>query len=258
MDIQPYLERIKYTKDISATEKVLFELQQAHLKSVPFENLDIHYNREITLDIDAIYNKIVVQKRGGFCYELNGLFYHLLKKIGFDVKMISGRVYSKSKDYGKEYDHLAIIASIRNNDYLVDVGFGKFSYTPLLIKTGVKLSDDFGYFKFDKFNDDYLRVNEIVNEVSTPQYIFKTIGRNFNEFQEMCTFHQTSKDSHFTQKKVISMVTDTGRITLNDKQCKITKGTDSEIIEFTEEIKFNELLKEYFDIEIKKHTNIKS
>lgn len=257
MDIQSYLERIKYKKDVSINEKVLFELQQSHLKNVPFENLDIHYNREITLNIDAIFNKIVFQKRGGFCYELNGLFYHLLKEIGFDVKMISGRVYGKSGDYGKEYDHLAIITSIHNNDYLVDVGFGKFSYTPLLIKTGVKLSDDFGYFKFDKFGD-YLRVNEMVSEVSTPQYIFKTIGRNFNEFQEMCIFHQTSKDSHFTQKKVISMVTNTGRITLNDTQCKITKSTGDEIIEFTEETKFNELLKEHFDIEIKKHTDIKS
>ncbi|MBG6130020.1 N-hydroxyarylamine O-acetyltransferase [Aquimarina sp. EL_43] len=252
MDIDLYLERIKYKKDLSVNKKVLFELQQSHLKNVPFENLDIHYDNEITLNVDTIYNKIVVQKRGGFCYELNGLFYHLLKEIGFEVKMISGRVYNTSKGYGKEYDHLAIITSIHNNDYLVDVGFGKFSYTPLLIKPGVKLSDDFGYFEFDKFDDDYLRVNEVVDEVLTPQYIFKTIGRNFNEFQEMCIFHQTSKDSHFTQKKVISRITDTGRITLNDNQCKITQGADTKIIEFTKETKLNELLKEHFDIEIQK------
>ena len=77
--------------------------------SIPFENLDIHNNVPIKLSIEKIFDKVVNQNRGGLCYELNGLFYELLNAIGFDVKIISARVFNQDNGYGKEYDHLAII-----------------------------------------------------------------------------------------------------------------------------------------------------
>ena len=251
LNIPLYLKRIKYTKEVKLNKKTLFELQRRHLKNIPFENLDIHYGKVIKLDIDSIYTKIVLKKRGGFCYELNGLFYHLLQDIGFDVNMISGRVYRKENSYTKEYDHLAIIATIENQKYLVDVGFGKFSLNPLEIKFDINTTDDFGKFRFDRYDVDYLRINEVINGNLIPQYIFNTKERKFSEFEFMCKFHQRSKDSHFTKKKVISIVTKNGRITLNDNQLKITKGKfDKEIL--FEEKEFDSKLKEYFDIEILK------
>jgi N-hydroxyarylamine O-acetyltransferase len=250
MDIQLYLDRINYKSQVSVRKEVLFELQAAHLLSIPFENLDIHYQNKIKLDIDLIYKKIVINRRGGFCYELNGLFYHLLKNIGFDVQMISGRVYSKDKNYGKEYDHLAIIATVNGKKYLVDVGFGKFSYKPLEITLNANMSDEFGLFRFDKAHDDYLRINSIENGNLVPQYLFKIKEREFVEFEGMCEFHQTSKESHFTNKKVVSIVTQNGRKTLNNNQIKITDRDTEVIKEFDEEL-FEYNLKKYFSIEIK-------
>jgi len=250
MDIQLYLDRINYKSQISISQEVLFELQTAHLLSIPFENLDIHYNNKIKLDIASIYKKVVLNRRGGFCYELNGLFYHLLKYIGFDVKMVSGRVYSKDGTYGAEYDHLAIVADIKGKSYLVDVGFGKFSYKPLEILLGVNLSDEFGLFRFDMAHADYLRINLVENGNLLPQYVFRVKEREFLEFAGMCEFHQTSKESHFTSKKVISIITKNGRKTLNNNQIKITDGDTERTIEFDEE-QFEFHLKEYFDIEIK-------
>ena len=249
LNIPLYLKRINYTKEIKLNKETLFELQKKHLKSIPFENLDIHYGKEIILDIDSICTKIITNKRGGFCYELNGLFYNLLNDIGFHVKMISGRVYRKDNYYTKEFDHLAIIATIEKQKYLVDVGFGKFSLKPLEIQFDINLIDDFGEFRFDKYDADYLRINEVINGKLIPQYIFKTKERKFSEFELMCRFHQSSKDSHFTKKKVISVVTNDGRLTLNDNQLKITKGKFEKETLF-EEKEFDSLLKEYFDIEI--------
>jgi N-hydroxyarylamine O-acetyltransferase len=250
MNIQLYLDRINYKSQVSASKEALFGLQAAHLLSIPFENLDIHYKNRIKLDIASIYKKIVLNRRGGFCYELNGLFYHLLKNIGFDVWIVSGRVYSKDGNYGAEYDHLAIVANVDGKKYLVDVGFGKFSHKPLEISLDVNLDDEFGLFRFDKGHADYLRINLVENGNLVPQYLFGLKEKEFQEFEGMCEFHQTSEESHFTNKKVVSLVTQNGRKTLNNNQIKITDGDTETIMEFKDELfEFN--LKEYFDIEIK-------
>ena len=249
MDIQAYLERIQYQKEIKVSKNVLFDLQEAHLRSVPFENLDIHYHKNIELDAESFFTKIVTNKRGGFCYELNGLFHQLLKAIGFDVKMVSGRVCSKDGIYGEEFDHLAIVASINKQLFLVDAGFGKFALNPLEIKIDVPIVDSFGTFQFDRHESNYLCINELQKGQAVPQYIFSIKERELSEFEGMCTYHQQSKESHFTQKKVISIVTPNGRTTLTNNLLKITAGEREEEI-LVEDKQFDFYLKKYFNIEL--------
>jgi N-hydroxyarylamine O-acetyltransferase len=79
MDTDAYLRRISYDGSLELTPEVLGALQYTHLLSVPFENLDIHLGREILLDENRLFDKIVTERRGGFCYELNGLFTALLQ-----------------------------------------------------------------------------------------------------------------------------------------------------------------------------------
>src|SRR6185312_10037026 len=127
METAKYLERINYTGNIEPTIELLKDLQRRHLLSIPFENLDIHYNVPIELNLRNIFEKLVVRKRGGFCYELNGIFCELLTSMGFSVKMISARVFDqKQQIFTPEFDHLAIIAKIDSKEYLADVGFGEF------------------------------------------------------------------------------------------------------------------------------------
>ena len=249
IDLHRYLKRLNFKGETKANLAVLSELQSLHLLNIPFENLDIHIGKRIELDISKIYKKIVENGRGGFCYELNGLFFELLKAIGFDVKIVSGRVFGRDGIYGREFDHLAIIALVDERQYLVDVGFGKFSIYPLELKLGVVLRDQFGEFQFDKYDEDYWRINEIVNGELVPEYIFKTEEREFSNFAEMCEFHQTSPESHFTRGKLISKIIDGGRITLTDTQLKITKGNEIETVDFAIE-EFSEMLKKHFDIQI--------
>ncbi|PWL37748.1 acetyltransferase [Flagellimonas aquimarina] len=250
MDVSAYLKRINYHKKVEIDVTTLFELQRAHLLSVPFENLDIHYNNKIVLDMDIIFDKIVVRKRGGFCYELNGLFHALLKEIGFNVCIISARVHSEKDQYGKENDHMAILATIGMEQFLVDVGFGKFSFKPLPLKLNEALLDDYGTFVFDNYNKDYLRVCTQIDDLLVPQYIFGTKQQELSEFKDMCSYHQTSDESHFTKKKVISISTENGRITLNNTKIKIVNGAKTKEIEFNED-QFDVYLKDYFDIVMK-------
>ena len=129
MDVSAYLARIEYDGSLELTPEVLSAVHYAHLLSVPFENLDIHLGKEILLDESQLFNKIINQRRGGFCYELNGSFAALLKRLGFEVDLLSARVYGNG-GYGPEYDHLALRVRLKD-DWLVDVGFGDSFNKPM-------------------------------------------------------------------------------------------------------------------------------
>src|ERR1039457_559684 len=94
--ISAYFKRVHYTRPPRVSPDTLRGLHLAHLYTVPFENLDIHLGRGLSLDEAALFDKVVTRGRGGFCYELNGLFCALLRDLGFRVTMLSAEVARKS------------------------------------------------------------------------------------------------------------------------------------------------------------------
>ena len=85
--IQAYLNRLHYNKEITLTREVLDELIYAHQCSIPFENLDVYdFQKEISLTEEALYDKFIVQRRGGYCFETNGFFCVMLRSMGFDAR----------------------------------------------------------------------------------------------------------------------------------------------------------------------------
>lgn len=245
-----YLERINYSGSLSPTLHTLKNLQSLHLLNIPFENLDIHYNNTITLNLNHIFHKMVTKSRGGFCFELNGLFYKLLKSIGFDVYMIAGGVFKKDDEYHNEFGHLSLIATIDGIKYLTDVGFGRFSFTPLKIELNKIQNDTHGKFIFDQYNEEYLRINNVVDGEKVPGFIFKDQPRVLKDFEKMCTFHQTNKESHFTQKKIISIPTMDGRITLSSEELIIHKNGSTSNLKVKDDQDFEDHLWNYFKIKM--------
>lgn len=249
MDIDSYLSRIQVEELPRVDLAYLSTLQLAHLKTVPFENLDIHCGRDISLELGAVFEKVVVNKRGGFCYELNSLFHALLCEIGFNASIISARGTKAGGGFAPEFDHLALVVEIEGLSHLVDVGFGRFTISPLPIRMGVSLYDGVSEFQFSKSHGDYIEVSRLEDGVAVPEYIFSMVERDVSEFQHMSEYHQKSADSHFTQKKVISVLRDDGRITLSDTQLKISGrlGLHEESFEPSE---FDQYLKKYFGVTI--------
>jgi len=215
--------------------------------NVPFENLDIH--NKIKIDLNKSYDKIVIRNRGGFCYELNGSFFLLLKWLGYNVKMVSARVYDEAKGYGAEFDHLVIIAEIGNDNYLVDVGFGEFAVHPLKIEPGKELNDPRGVFMIELNGEDCFVVKKKnPNGDFTPQYMFSEKERKIDEFYEMCEYHQTSSDSHFTQNRICSLATEEGRISLTGNTLKITAAGSITERKLETEAEVQNILWNYFKI----------
>lgn len=249
MNIRHYIERIKYSGPLAPTTEVLANLQTAHLLHVPFENLDIHYNRPI--DLTNLFDKIVTRKRGGFCYELNGLFYELLKEIGFTVKMVSARVYDGKKDYSPEFDHMALIVMSDNNKYLVDVGFGEFSLCPVKIVMNTNTIDPRGIFRIESFDETHIIIKkQNADGIFIPEYIFSEKERQLDEFYDRCNFHQTNPESHFKQKRICSLPTKNGRITFTGDLLKIKENnTLTEQLLNTEEEAL-QVLWDYFQVKL--------
>ncbi|CAN5131891.1 arylamine N-acetyltransferase [soil metagenome] len=244
-----YLERINVRRGDAAPDlQTLRSLQRQHLLNVPFENLDIHWKRPIVLDTKAIYSKIVSERRGGFCYELNALFNELLQVLGFQTYLVSARVFGDENGFGPEFEHAAIIVNIGDDEYLADVGFGDFTTEPLRVTFDLMQIDPAGTFVIRRYDDDYLEVAKHVGDEWKSQYIFSTRARELSEFIEMCDFQQYSPDSHFTHGKICSILTEDGRKTLTDKRLIISSSGTRHELEVDAEENFNELLMSEFNI----------
>src|SRR5258708_22032942 len=120
MNLAAYLTRIGYKGSLQVSAEALRQLHLAHVLAVPFENLDIHLGRLSVLQEEAFCRKIVEERRGGFCYEQNGLFAAVLRDLGFPVTLLSARVGEGSP----EFDHLTLLVPLEER-WLADVGFGE-------------------------------------------------------------------------------------------------------------------------------------
>jgi N-hydroxyarylamine O-acetyltransferase len=246
--VKEYLDRIGANiGELKADLPSLRMLQRRHLLSVPFENLDIHWKRPIVLDVERFRAKVVGERRGGFCYELNGLFDELLRNLGFRTRLISARVFNGT-EHGPEFDHAAIIVTIGSHEFLVDVGFGSFAAEPLRFVSGEEQQDANGIFVVHKFDNEYFEVAKLTEGDWKSEYIFRDVARVLSDFAEMCDFQQYSPQSHFTKGKLCSIMTGTGRKTLTDKSFIISDRGEQKEIPVRSDTEFNDLLSAEFGI----------
>jgi N-hydroxyarylamine O-acetyltransferase len=205
-------------------EASLRALHRAHLLAVPFENLDIHLGRRIRLEPEALFHKLVRERRGGFCYELNGLFGWLLDSLGYAVTRLSARVYSSAGALGPEFDHLALRVDL-DRPFLCDVGFGEGFLEPLPLRPGEHAEGDRAY-RLSREDGDWRYERRAGGERWERQYRFTLAPRRMEEFLPMCEFHQTSPESPFTRRRLCTLATAGGRLTLSEGRLIETRGVE--------------------------------
>ncbi|HEX3530246.1 MAG TPA: arylamine N-acetyltransferase [Thermoanaerobaculia bacterium] len=250
MDVAAYLERIRY-RDLPALDaETLRQLHEAHLLAVPFENLSIHWGEPIELADEALFDKVVVRRRGGFCYELNGLFAALLRSLGFEVVMLSAGVMRASGDFSPDFDHMALLVNHQER-WLVDVGFGDLFRQPLrLDERGPQIQDGSTY-RIDP--DEEGRMTLLRSDGDGPwngQYRFSLEPHVYADFAERCIYQETSPESHFKQRRICSLATPDGRVSLSEMKLITTRNGERLERELTDEAEYAELLKELFGIVI--------
>ena len=248
MDINAYLNRIKYSGPRTPTAEALRQVHCAHSLAIPFENLDVHLGRTIILDEERLFEKIVCQRRGGFCYELNGLFAALLRELGFKVTMLSARVYLDDK-LGPEFDHMVLLVQLEER-WFADVGFGALFMEPLRMDDKKpQIQRNYAY-RIKQYGNNWKLLARKTGEPWKAIYRFTLEPRQLHDFTEMCHWHQTSPRSWHTQNRICTRATPDGRITLRETKLVITQGKDrSEQIISTKE-EYVDALKNHFGIEM--------
>jgi N-hydroxyarylamine O-acetyltransferase len=247
MKVAAYLDRIQYSGTVTPNAETLRNIHRAHLFAVPFENLDIGWGRVIRVDQEAFVHKVVEQRRGGFCYELNGAFAALLQALGFRVTLLSARVPRADGSDGPEFDHLTLRVDLEE-PWLADVGFGDSFVDPLRLAVGLEQEQDGRWFRMVEAGE-YLRLER--NEGGTgwkTEYLFGLEPRRLEEFAPMCHYHQTSEESPFTQKRVCSKATPEGRITLSEMKLISTRNGLREERLLPSEEEWRTLLWEHFGV----------
>ncbi|MEV6541482.1 arylamine N-acetyltransferase [Streptomyces sp. NPDC051665] len=266
--VDAYLRRLGVQHPASPTADALRALHLRHLQTVPFENLSIHLGEEIVLEENRLLDKVVGAGRGGFCYELNGLFGALLTALGFDVALLAARVYRDEGRTGIPYDHLALrVRTVDGGVWLADVGFGTHSHYPLAFEERGEQEDPGGTFRVVASGPDAAGVRGGESEAGAvsgeaadldvvrngrPEYRLEVRPRVLGDFVVGAWWHSTSPASHFTRSLVCSrLLEDGGRITLAGRTLTVTSGEGTrDVRELTTDEEVLAVYRERFGIEL--------
>lgn len=239
-DIDMAIDTAGYLTRIGADEATsLADLQRAHLLAVPFENLSVHLDEPYSLVPVDLYDKIVTRRRGGFCYELNGLFALLLTALGHDVGLHSARV-AREDGWGPPLDHLALVVG----DLLVDVGFGAHSTYPLRLDTTRDQDDPGGVFRVVPRAHGELEVTHNGERA----YLIETRPYELPDFTAMCWWQSHAPTTPFTTSQVCSRLTDTGRATLSGRRLIETTNGQRNERDLTSDAEILATYRDRFDI----------
>ncbi|MFI6004283.1 arylamine N-acetyltransferase [Streptomyces sp. NPDC051366] len=244
--VDAYLERIGARRPEKADIHALRHLQERHVLSVPFENIDYHVEgAELGLERDFLYEKIVTRRRGGGCYELNPAFGHLLEALGFSVEILAGQVFLGG-EFGAPLCHLALRVRLEDRDWLIDVGFGKNSRFPLETGSAEVQKDPHGDYRVTRPEEGFLQVH-LNGEI---QYRLDERPVRIEDFYPTLWWYRTAPDSVFLHNLICSIQNEGGRVTVNGRELTRTDENGTVTVELADDAALRAAYEEDFGLVI--------
>ncbi len=205
------MRRIDYGGPLSVSRQTLYALHRAHLLAIPFENLSVQGGAVPSLDLESLFEKIVTERRGGWCYEMNALFAWVLRELGFTVTYLAGAVARDKHGTTAEMNHLTLLVSL-DGPFLADVGFGNGFLTPLPLREG---THNDGRFDFRLTREgDWWRFHNHRHDGST--YDFELTPRSLDDFTEKARELSSGPQSLFATNLICARLTDDGAALLTN------------------------------------------
>lgn len=240
-NLTDYLSRIGYDGEVRPDVATLTQLVQKQLRSIPFENTEVQAGRIPSMVPEDIVNKVLGQRRGGYCYEINGVFAMALTAVGFEWYFVGARPMFYPMRRPKT--HMVVIVRAEEKEYLCDTGFGGYALrAPIEIVEGEAVQDG-DRFRIEYLDGEYV-VSSLVQDAWQRQYGFALLPQEWIEFSLANYFNATHPDTIFTQKKLAIMQTPKGRKILVDNELKLIEEGKMEKLE----VEYDRALKEYFDL----------
>lgn len=201
MNIETYLARVGQSERPRANLEGLRALHRAHLRAIPFENLDQQLGRPVSLEIPTIYKKIVEQRRGGWCYEMNGLFGWALGELGFDVTRLAGGVMREVHGDEAVGNHLCLKITLPEGIYFADVGLGDGPHEPFKIEEGDFAANGFP-FALSRQSEGRWRMHNLREGACFLSYDVLKDRADEALLAQRCVWLQTSSESPFVQNLI--------------------------------------------------------
>jgi N-hydroxyarylamine O-acetyltransferase len=234
-NLQQYLNRINFSGKIELTLDGIKKLMRSQLFAVPFENIDVQAGKIISLNGDDIVNQIVNQNRGGYCYQINGIFSLTLQEIGIPHYYIAARPMVNPGENAKT--HFGIIATIENEDYLIDLGFGGNSIRePLkLSEIGKEIHHDSDTFTLLKTENGEYLLQVLLGKEWSNLYSFDLSPQRWIDFKPANYYNYSHPDSFFVQNLIVVLQNPLGKKILFKNSVKSITNGKTEIVSFEEE-----------------------
>jgi N-hydroxyarylamine O-acetyltransferase len=219
MDVDAYLARIGAPRPAGTSRTDLAALHTAHPRAVPFEDYDIHLGVPLSLDPDRLFDKIVTRHRGGYCYELNGLFAALLSELGFEATLCSAFEIDDAGERGPELDHLRLLVRTDDGPFLADVGNGAAWTEPVPLEPGTH-----GRTRLHRNGELWWADRRTFGGGWERDWAWTLQPREPAEFLPRCRYHENDPRSHFVNRRLAALATADGRISIVNGVLKETAG----------------------------------
>jgi len=250
-DIEKYLQRIGVTSVVGEPDgELLKTIHKAHYMTVPYENLDIIQGLPLDLSTEALYDKIVNRKRGGYCFEINGLFGALLRSMNYDVTDHLAR-FLLDEPYIPMRRHRVLKVQLADGAYACDVGIGIESpRIPLRIVENVVQNDGFAEYRFENepFLGWVLWQKKLLGEWKK-LYSFTDEVQLSVDFLQPSFYCEKSPESVFNKAPMIALKTNVGLNSYDGKVFKISsKGNIMRSITPKDKVEEQQLIAELFGL----------
>jgi N-hydroxyarylamine O-acetyltransferase len=248
-DLGAYFHRIHFKGETDISLDTLTRIHHAHFHAIPFENFDILLGRGIDLNPQAVFNKLVLKKRGGYCFELNGLFLQAIQTLGFNARALLARVHITGTPSGR--GHQLELVSINGKDWLADVGFGMNSpRMPIPVKLDEPFTEDGRTTRLTDGGYFGIMFQALENGAWKDLYSFD-LGYVFpSDIAYGNHYTSTHPETLFTNSRVAVIPFPGGGITLTDQTLKIITSGREEVQKLPDSPAYLDAVKKYFGIEL--------
>jgi len=221
-----YFERIDFDLPAKIDIAAIAGMMRRQLFTVPFENLDVQEKQSVSLVPEDIVEKILYRQRGGYCYEVNGIFAMALQALGVQYQFVAARpMFYPVK---RPRTHMALVLTIEGERWLCDLGFGSYGIrAPMsLDATDIEVRQDGDTFMLSKGNQEYLLKARVDGEWAN-QYAFDLSPQEWIDFAPANYMNSTHPDAIFVQKMLIVLHNESGRKILFGDILKIVRNGQS-------------------------------
>jgi N-hydroxyarylamine O-acetyltransferase len=195
MDLQAYFDRIGFSGPARADLATLRGLHRAHLQAVPYENFDVQLGRPLTPDPTAAFEKIVGRRRGGWCYEMNGVFGLVLAELGFKVTRMAGAAMREMMGDVAVGNHLVLLVEIGGQPWIADVGFGDGTLEPFRLEPAAMAVGGYA-FRVEAMDEGWWRFHNH-EQGGARSFDFRVAPADPALLAAKCQALQTASDSTF-------------------------------------------------------------